>query len=238
MNKWQNYVFLIALMGTSVSCDYIGRVERRASELNALEDKSAALAMKNQELKNEIDRLKFQVSKMETEHQFLQVQLEESNDSKVSRSIASVAKFVPKNEDHVKYDIYQWTPDQIKAIAKSEFKKENYVKAAQFYKAFSLHYPNHAEFDDEFLFNAGVAAYESGRYHKWTLDHLNELVSQYPTSKYYRGAKLWMALTHLQMGKRDQFFETVEEFRKKYRNTPEWDILSAHYEKIVQDFKN
>lgn len=238
MKKWQNYFFLITLMGSTVSCDYIGRVEQRAAELNRLEDKAAALSMKNQELNNEIDRLRFQVSKMETEHQFLQVQLEEKKGSKASRSIASVAKFVPQKEDHVKFDIYQWTPDQIKAIAHSEFKKGNYVKAAQFYKAFSLHYPNHHEFDDQFLFNAGVAAYESERYQEWTLEHLNKLVEQYPTSKYYRGAKLWIALTHLQMGERDQFFETVEEFRKKYRNTPEWDILSAHYEKIVQDFKD
>lgn len=238
MKTWQHNLFLIVLTGTLVSCDYIGQIEHKAAELNHLEDRAAALAMENQKLKSEIDRLKFQVSKMETEHQFLQVQLEDKQDSKASRSIASVAKFVPKKEDHVKFDIYQWTPDQIKAIAHSEFQKENYVKAAQFYKAFSMHYPNHHEFDDEFLFNAGVAAYESGRYQEWTLDHLNKLVSEYPTSRYYRGAKLWMALTHLQMGERERFFETVEEFRKKYRNTPEWDILSTHYEKIVQNFKN
>jgi len=46
-----------------------------------------------------------------------------------------------------------------------------------------------------------------------------------------------MALTYLQLGDDQKFFTTVEEFRKKYRNTEEWKVLSPHYEKIVQKFK-
>ena len=39
------------------------------------------------------------------------------------------------------------------------------------------------------------------------------------------------------MGKTEDFYSTVEEFRKKYKNTPEWEILRAHYEDITQKFK-
>ena len=59
-------------------------------------------------------------------------------------------------------------------------------------------------------------------------------MNQYPTSQYYRSAKLWKSLTYLQMGDKKKFFATVEEFRKKYRNTKEWKILSAYYEKIEE----
>jgi TolA-binding protein len=239
----KKFALIAPFLLLSSSCDLMTRVESKAQEINHLEDRVVALVMENRELMNEIDRLKFQVSKMETHTKYLQASLNESKSqhdrsATPSRSIASVASFAPGDEDHVKYDIYQWTPDQIQAIAKAEFKNKNYEKAAQFYQALSMNYPGHKTLDDAYLFNAGVAAYESGRYHQWTLDHLGKLVTEYPTSRYYRGAKLWMALTHLKMGERDQFFETVEEFRKKYRNTPEWKILSAHYEKIVQEFKN
>lgn len=230
------------LLILSSSCELVSRVEHKAQELNQLEDRVVALVFENRELQNEIDRLKFQVSKMEAHTKYLEASIEGTRSQQsqrgAARGIASVASFLPGDEDHVKYDIYQWTPDQIQAIARAEFKNKNYEKAAQFYQTLAVNYPGHKDLDDAYLFNAGVAAYESGRYHQWTLDHLGKLVNEYPTSRYYRGAKLWMALTHLKMGDRDQFFETVEEFRKKYRNTPEWKILSAHYEKIVQEFKN
>ena len=45
-------------------------------------------------------------------------------------------------------------------------------------------------------------------------------------------------MTHLKLGDEQAFFNTAEEFRKKYRNTPEWNILSGHYEKIVQKYKS
>jgi outer membrane protein assembly factor BamD (BamD/ComL family) len=59
-------------------------------------------------------------------------------------------------------------------------------------------------------------------------------MKQYPTSQYYRSAKLWVALTNLKLGEKKKFFATVEEFRKKYRNTNEWKILSNYYEKIEE----
>jgi outer membrane protein assembly factor BamD (BamD/ComL family) len=87
---------------------------------------------------------------------------------------------------------------------------------------------------DEFYFKAGISAFESGSHHDWTITHFDNLMSKYPTSQYFRSAKLWIALTHMKMGNKKKFFATVEEFRKKYRNTPEWKILSSYYEKIEE----
>jgi len=38
----------------------------------------------------------------------------------------------------------------------------------------------------------------------------------------------------MKLGEKQKFFATVEEFRKKYRNTNEWKILSTYYEKIEE----
>ena len=87
---------------------------------------------------------------------------------------------------------------------------------------------------DEFYFKAGISSFESGNHHDWTLSHFGALMNKYPTSQYFRSAKLWIALTHMKMGEKQKFFATVEEFRKKYRNTQEWKILSSYYEKIEE----
>lgn len=230
------------LLFLSSSCDLVTHLESRAQELNSLEDRVADLVIKNRELQNEINRLNKTIAQMESEAKFSMISASSKSSldtsSGPSRSIASVAAMVPGDQDHVKFDIYKWTPTQIKVIAESEFNNKNYEKAAQFYQSLSVYYKDDQSLmDDAYLFKAGVAAYESGRYPQWTMDHMSKLVREYPTSPYYRGAKLWMALTHLKMGQEEKFFETVEEFRKKYRNTNEWKILSKHYEKIVQEFK-
>ena len=118
------------------------------------------------------------------------------------------------------------------------FSNKNFDKAAQFYSALLKHYPKYSAVDDIVLFQAGMSSYEAGADYSEGVSHFSNLVSRYPSSKFYRGAKLWMALSHLKMGKQDMFFATVEEFRKKYRNTPEWRILSDKYEEIVEKYKN
>lgn len=46
------------------------------------------------------------------------------------------------------------------------------------------------------------------------------------------------SLASFQQGDFKDFTETVEEFRKKYRNTKEWEIIRKHYEKIVVRSQN
>jgi outer membrane protein assembly factor BamD (BamD/ComL family) len=119
-------------------------------------------------------------------------------------------------------------------MADKEFKDKNFEKAAQFYTSLVNYYPEYKHLDDEFYFKAGISSYESGEHHEWTLKHFSVLMDKWPTSQYFRSAKLWVALTHMKMGDKKKFFATVEEFRRKYRNTNEWTILSSYYEKIEE----
>lgn len=150
-----------------------------------------------------------------------------------TRAIASIGSMNIK-KDQVEYEIYKWKAEDMHKIAESEFKKKNFEKSAQFYYSIIKNYPKYSKIDDDFYFKAGVSSFETGEHHEWALVNFEYLMAQYPTSKYYRSAKLWSSLTHLKMGDKKKFFITVEEFRKKYRNSPEWKILSAYYEKIEE----
>ena len=44
-------------------------------------------------------------------------------------------------------------------------------------------------------------------------------------------------LVDLRKGEKKKFFNVVEEFRKKYRNTKEWELISGHYYEIYKNFK-
>lgn len=152
-----------------------------------------------------------------------------------SRAVASVkpGSFDVK-KDLVEWKTYKWSADDMVKIADKEFKAKSFEKAAQFYTSLLNYYPDYKHLNDEFYFKAGISAYESGEHHEWTLKHFEALMQKYPTSQYYRSAKLWVALTHMKMGDKAKFFATVEEFRKKYRNTNEWKILSSYYENIEE----
>jgi len=151
------------------------------------------------------------------------------------REIASVKAVNPTTgKDYVEFKTYKWHAEDMQRIADKEFKEKNYEKAAQFYNSIVENYPHFKGLNDEFYFKAGIAAYESGVHHDWTITHFEALMKGYPTSQYYRSAKLWVALTHMKLGDKKKFFSTVEEFRKKYRNTKEWKILSSYYEKIEE----
>lgn len=146
---------------------------------------------------------------------------------------APVVAFDPK-KDYVEFKTYKWVADDMQKIADKEFKEKHYEKAAQFYMGLVNNYPHFKGLTDEFYFKAGISAYESGAHHEWTIAHFETLMAKYPTSQYFRSAKLWIGLTHMKMGEKKKFFATVEEFRKKYRNTSEWKILSSYYEKIEE----
>ena len=240
---FKSSVILLSLFSLT-SCEYWENLQAKATKINRYEKVSLHLARENRDLKAEISRLRSDIQTLKSEKSYLQIKLDKYEDKQVaklegseqSRTIASVAPIDP-SKDLVKYDVYKWTPSQVLAMAEKEFENKNFEKSAQFFMTFQEKFPKHEQINDHFLFQAGVASFESGKHPEWTLHHLENLVRAYPTSKYYRGAKLWMALTYLQLGEEQKFFNTVEEFRKKYRNTEEWKVLSPHYEKIVQKFK-
>jgi len=153
------------------------------------------------------------------------------------RSIASIApssEAADAKKDYVEFKTYKWHADDLLKIADKEFKEKNYEKAAQFYTSLINNYGANKSINDELFFKAGIATYESGNHHDWTISHFEALMTKYPTSQYFRSAKLWIALTQLKLGDKKKFYSTVEEFRKKYRNTNEWKILSSYYEKIEE----
>lgn len=238
-DKYTSVTLLASLLALPMmsSCDVIENFERKAIKIERYEQVSLFLSKENRALKAKVSELKSELQVVKSEKNYLKGQLAKyEGKSDVGRDTASSAAPVFEN-DLVQYDVYKWSPEQMMAMAEKEFSSKNYEKSAQFYRHFFYQFPKHKGIDDKFLFKAGVAAFESGKHHDWTIRYLDRLVKNYPTSKLYRGAKLWMGLTYLKKGDHDRFFNTVEEFRKKYRNTDEWEILSHHYETIVQKYK-
>lgn len=237
MNRSLNFLAIVLGVSTFTSCDIVENFEHKMSRIERYENVSLFLSQENRTLKAQVSELKSQLQVAQSEKNYLKGQLAKYEKPKsVDRGVASNRAPVFEN-DLVQYDVYKWSPDQMMAMAEKEFASKNYEKSAQFYRHFIYQFPKHESIDDKFLFKAGVAAFESGKHHDWTIRYLDRLVTNYPTSSLYRGAKLWMALTHLKLGEHDKFFSTVEEFRKKYRNTDEWEILSHQYETIVQKYK-
>lgn len=227
----------LVFLTTFASCDMASHIENRSQTINQNEDTILQLSKEKRMLTMKISSLKTKVSSLESKNQYLKVQLEESKEGKrAARTIASVRPVESKN-DLVNFNVYKWKPSQVLAVAEKEFSLKNFEKSAQFFYTFKVQFPSDKKLDDQFLFQAGVAAFESGKHYDWAVENFEGLVQAYPTSKFYRGAKLWMALANLKLGKDEKFFDAVEEFRMKYRNTSEWKILSTHYEKIVQRHK-
>jgi TolA-binding protein len=198
--------------------------ERRAEELN----------QENQVLRAKISTLQYEISQLESKNQYYMAQVQGKKVEKQTRAIASIAQV--KSGDLVNYDVYRWAPEKLLAIGEKELHFKNYQKSAQFYQELLKRHPDHEIVSDRVLFGAGVAAFE-GNYYKWSEDHFKRLVENYPRSEFYRGAKLWMALSQYHQGENQKFLKTVEEFRLKYRNTEEWKILSRYYEDISYKIK-
>lgn len=252
MNKLKASLLVLPVLA-SCSVD-MKKIEQKAAMINHYEQVSLKLASENRELLAEVKRLEFEVQKLKQDKSYSEIRTPASKtehgdshevvkhngaheDKHEGRSIASVAPstVVPgEKKDYVEFKTYKWHADDLMKIADKEFKEKNYEKAAQFYTSLRNNYPTNKNISDEFYFKAGIASFESGVHHDWTIDHFEALMNKYPTSQYFRSAKLWVALTHMKMGDKKKFYSTVEEFRKKYRNTNEWKILSSYYEKIEE----
>lgn len=232
-------LLVIAVLGLITSCDFVEDIEAKAQRINRYEVVALNLAKENRQLRRQISDLEYDLQKLKTDNQYLSMRLSKAKPSEAStRSIASIS--APKmqfHDDMVKFDVYKWTPQQLLSVADTSYAQKDFKKAAQYYYSFIFHYPEHEKITDNVLFRAGVSAYESGSYYGMATDMLSKLIKTYPTSPHYRQAKLWNSLARLKEGDKDFFFETVEEFRKKYRNTNEWTIISRHYYDIEQKYK-
>lgn len=245
-------LFILSVLCLTASCGLDKKlqvVEKKAKLINHYEMVALKLARENRELKAKIKNLEFNIQKLKQENNFRQLGSHVNMENKVNdghhgesnhggRTIASVNTKLEtdkdKFQDLVQFKTYKWTETDMLKMADKEFKAKNFEAAAQFYNGLIEFYPHTKFFNDEFYYKAGISAYESGKHHDWTLKHFETLMNKYPTSEFYRAAKLWRALTYMKRGEKNKFFDTVEEFRKKYRNTEEWKILSHYYEKIEE----
>lgn len=206
-------------------------LDKKISQTWGLEKASLQLAAENRVLKAQMAGLEHKLGLLESEKSALTAQVKNNAQA---RTIASVPK--SKEEDMVNYDVYKWTPEKLLAIGEKELHFKNYAKSAQYYNELVKRFPEHKIVTDKTLFGAGIAAYEA-KQHDWAIQHLSTLMEKYPKSGFYRGAKLWTALSQYNTGNHRKFASTVEEFRLKYRNTDEWKILSKYYEDINYKFK-
>jgi TolA-binding protein len=239
MKNKKTFLAACLILPVLSSCNLdMKKIESKAALINKYENVALKLAKENRELHAEVKRLEFEIQKLKQENSFYAAQKLGKTDvdaKPAGRSIASVnaTPFAVK-KDFVEFKTYKWTAEDMMKIADKEFKSKNFEKAAQFYTSLENNYPDFKHLNDEFYFKAGISAFESGEHHDWTIKHFETLMTKYPTSQYFRSAKLWVALTHMKLGEKTKFFATVEEFRKKYRNTNEWKILSSYYEKIEE----
>jgi TolA-binding protein len=242
-NKLKASLLVLPILA-SCSLD-MKKIEQKAALINHYERVSLRLAKENRGLHAEVKRLEFEIEKLKQDRSYRTFAgkgdhaepSEETHGGHHGRSIASAAPssvVAETKKDYVEFKTYKWHADDLIKIADKEFKDKNYEKAAQFYTSLVNNYPTYKGLTDEFYFKAGVASFESGAHHDWTISHFESLMHKYPTSQYFRSAKLWVGLTHMKMGEKKKFYATVEEFRKKYRNTNEWKILSSYYKKIEE----
>lgn len=201
-------------------------VAQKLSQTWGHEKAALQLASENRLLQAKVTSLEHKVGLLETEKSALAAQVKSNG---VARTIASVAK--EQEGDLVNWDVYRWSPEKLLAIGEKELHFKNYEKSAQYYHELIKRFPAHKIVTDKTLFGAGIAAYEAKK-HDWAIQHLGTLMEKYPKSGFYRGAKLWTALSQYNTGNHRKFASTVEEFRLKYRNTDEWKILSKYYEDI------
>lgn len=205
--------------------------DRTAKTVHNYEYKALALAKRVRELEKENNDLRGQLAQATTEKEHLAL----ATKKKTGRAIASIPE--SKAGDLVNFDVYKWSPEKLLGVGEKELHFKNYDKSAQFFNTLIEKFPGHKLIDDQVLFKAGIAAYESRVHYDWATNHFGDIIKKYPNSKFFRGAKLWMGLAHFYQGNHSQFMATVEEFKQKYRNTGEWQVLSRYYEDLAFNYK-
>lgn len=239
-NSMKTYNLILLLISTTMfsSCEYFHNLEAKAKKLNEFEVKAYVLAKQNRELQATIHHLEYEIENLKAEKSFLEVKLKQEKREISSIPTSPISVHADESEDVVKFKTFKWKPKQLLAFGQDEYGKKNFDKSAQFLHSLVVNYPKDKLVDDNLLLQTSVAAFQSGKRYDWTVEHLAMLMEHYPTSKHFRSAKLWTALSYFKLGQMDKFYKTVEEFRVKYRNTEEWKILKDHYEMISDKKKS
>ncbi len=235
--KTYNLLLLLASSTLFSSCEYFHKLEAKAKKLNEFEVKAYVLAKQNRELQATIHHLEYEIENLKAEKSFLEVKLKQEKRGISSIPESSKSVHASDEDDVVKFKTFKWKPKQLLTFGQDEYEKKNFDKSAQFLRSLIVNYPKEKLVDDSLLLQTSVAAFQSGKHYDWTVEHLAMLIERFPTSKHYRSAKLWTALSYFKLGQMDKFYKMVEEFRVKYRNTEEWKILKDHYEMLSDKSK-
>lgn len=232
-------LLIIGLSSVLTSCQFMQKVESKAKKIVLYEKAALNLSKENRELKAEVSSLKFKIAELEEKNSYLQLKIDGPNGGS-GRGPASVNArnvVLEVEQDLVRDSVFNWDPAQLLSVAEVELKKNNFEKSAQFYRTLVKKYPTAKSVNDQVLLQAAIAAYETGKYYSWTHEYIDNILTSYPTSAFFRAAKLYKGLAYLKENNKEEFFKIVEEFRLKYRNTPEWKIVSAHYEEFLKRYK-
>jgi hypothetical protein len=186
----------------------------------------------NVKLKLEIKKLEFTLARLQEATQLL-----ENQDRAIASEKATVKfEIFPsqKNvEDHVKQEVYHWSPGKLLSLAEKEFNLKNYLASAQY--GMTLLNQNHdpSLVDEHFYYRLGVSCVESKLYLYEGVEILNQLIKKYPESPLIVQAKLWRGLAFHRLNNQTEFIAMIEEFKSKYRNTKEWTVLKNIYERSI-----
>jgi tetratricopeptide (TPR) repeat protein len=214
---------ILAILLLLSSCGPSKRWFKRIEEVNNYEKVALNLAKENRLLKLKMTDLQNEIQKLKLANKYASVS------SKVGphRKISSV----DEGKDLVRFKEYNWTSEELLFVAEVEYERNDYEKSAQFFHALLKYYPKFEKINDKLVYDAALSSFQSGHYN-WSKNYFQKLIKDYPNSGFYLSAKLWKALTLYKLGKKKTFRLKLQEFKELYKNTPEWKILSKHYEKI------
>jgi len=218
-----NFYPILASLLLLSSCGPGKRWFKRVEEVNNYEKVALNLAMKNRLLKLKITDLENEIQKLKLKNKYASIS------SKIGphRRISSVEE----ERDLVRFKEYNWTAEELLFVAEVENERNDYEKTSQFFHALLKYYPKFEKINDRLVYDAALSSFESGHYNR-SKKYFQKLIKEYPNSEFYLSAKLWKALTLYKLGKKKTFRLKLQEFKELYKNTPEWKILSKHYEKI------
>lgn len=218
-----NFYPILASLLLLSSCGPSKRWFKRIEEVNNYEKVALNLAKENRLLKLKINNLENEIQKLELANKYASV----SSKMGPYRRISSV----DEEKDLVRFKEYNWTAEELLFVAEVEYERNDYQKSAQFFHALLKYYPKFTKINDKLVYDAALSSFKSGHYN-WSKKYFQKIIKDYPNSGFYLSAKLWKALTLYRLGKKKTFRLKLQEFKELYKNTPEWKILSKHYEKI------
>jgi phenylalanyl-tRNA synthetase alpha subunit len=121
------------MFGVVSHYNLIERFDTKAKVVNNYQIKALILNKEKQILLSEINDLKYKVKELEARNNFLE--LKDKKKLKQTREIASELPTLEDKmgKDHVKYEVYKWSPDKLLAIGDKEFQYNNFENQLSFF---------------------------------------------------------------------------------------------------------